>query len=138
VQRYKVEPYVVAADIYSVAPHAGRGGWTWYTGSASWMYRAGLEWILGFRVRAGTLQLTPNIPADWPSFEIFFRHASARYQILVENPHRVSRGVARVELDGMRLAAGEAHITLADDGRTHEIRVTLGQPADVSDDCAAQ
>jgi cyclic beta-1,2-glucan synthetase len=138
VQRYKAEPYVVAADIYSVAPHAGRGGWTWYTGSASWMYRAGLEWILGFRVRAGTLQLTPNIPADWPSFEIFFRHASARYQILVENPHRVSRGVARVELDGMRLAAGEAHITLADDGRTHEIRVTLGQPADVSDDCAAQ
>src|SRR4029077_14661755 len=72
VQRYKVEPYVVAADVYSVAPHVGRGGWTWYTGSASWMYRAGLEWILGFRVRAGKLLLTPNIPADWPSFEIFF------------------------------------------------------------------
>ncbi len=64
VQRYKVEPYVVAADIYSVAPHVGRGGWTWYTGSASWMYRAGLEWILGFRVRAGKLLLTPSIPAD--------------------------------------------------------------------------
>jgi cyclic beta-1,2-glucan synthetase len=133
VQRYKVEPYVVAADVYSVAPHAGRGGWTWYTGSASWMYRAGLEWILGFRVRAGKLLLTPSIPADWPSFEIFFRHASARYEILVENPHRVSHGVARVELDGMRLATGEDHITLADDGRTHEIRVTLGEPADVSE-----
>jgi cyclic beta-1,2-glucan synthetase len=137
VQRYKVEPYVVAADIYSVAPHAGRGGWTWYTGSASWMYRAGLEWILGFRVRAGTLQLIPNIPADWPSFEIFFRHASARYQILVENPHRVSHGVARVELDGIRLATGESHITLADDHRTHEIRVTLGAPPDVSENRAA-
>jgi cyclic beta-1,2-glucan synthetase len=70
VQRYKVEPYVVAADVYSVAPHVGRGGWTWYTGSASWMYRAGLEWILGFRVRAGKLLLTPCIPADWPGFEI--------------------------------------------------------------------
>jgi cyclic beta-1,2-glucan synthetase len=125
VQRYKVEPYVVAADIYSVAPHVGRGGWTWYTGSAGWMYRAGLEWILGFRVRAGKLLLTPSIPADWPSVEIFFRHASARYEILIENPHRVSRGVARVELDGVRL--GENHIVLADDGRRHTIRVTLGE-----------
>ena len=88
-QRYKVEPYVVAADIYSVAPHVGRGGWTWYTGSAGWMYRAGLEWILGFRVRAGTLLMTPCIPADWPGFEIVFRHASARYEILIENPDRV-------------------------------------------------
>jgi cyclic beta-1,2-glucan synthetase len=138
VQRYKVEPYVVAADIYSVAPHAGRGGWTWYTGSASWMYRAGLEWILGFRVRAGTLLLTPNIPADWPSFEIVFRHASARYEILVENPHRVSQGVARVELDGVRLATNEVHIALADDDRTHKIRVTLGEPSDMSDDLIAQ
>jgi cyclic beta-1,2-glucan synthetase len=138
VQRYKVEPYVVAADIYSVAPHAGRGGWTWYTGSASWMYRAGLEWILGFRVRAGKLLLTPNIPPDWPSFEIFFRHASARYEILIENPHRVSHGLARVELDGIRLATGEGPISLADDGRTHQIRVTLGEAADISDDRAAQ
>jgi cyclic beta-1,2-glucan synthetase len=138
VQRYKVEPYVVAADIYSVAPHAGRGGWTWYTGSASWMYRAGLEWILGFRVRAGKLVLTPNIPADWPSFEIIFRHASARYEILVENPDRVGRGVARVELDGVRLAAGEGPIALADDNRTHKICVTLGAPPDMSNDRAAQ
>jgi cyclic beta-1,2-glucan synthetase len=138
VQRYKVEPYVVAADIYSVAPHAGRGGWTWYTGSASWMYRAGLEWILGFRVRAGKLLLTPNIPADWPGFEIFFRHASARYEILIENPQRVSHGIARVELDGIRLATGAGHIELADDGRTHKIRVTLGEPSDISEDRLAR
>jgi cyclic beta-1,2-glucan synthetase len=137
VQRYKVEPYVVAADIYSVAPHVGRGGWTWYTGSASWMYRAGLEWILGFRVRAGKLILTPSIPADWPSFEIFFRYASARYEILIENPDRVSHGVARVELDGIKLGTGEGHITLTDDNRKHEIRVTLGKPPDISDDGAA-
>jgi cyclic beta-1,2-glucan synthetase len=102
------------------------------------MYRAGLEWILGFRVRAGKLLLTPNIPADWPGFEIVFRHASARYEILVENPHRVSHGVARVELDGMSLAPGEGHVTLADDHRTHQIRVTLGQPADVSEARAAE
>jgi cyclic beta-1,2-glucan synthetase len=126
VQRYKVEPYVVAADVYSVPPHVGRGGWTWYTGSASWMYRAGLEWILGLRVRAGKLSLTPCIPADWPRFEIVFRHASARYEIQVENPHRVSRGVAQVELDGKKLPAGETDIVLVDDGRTHEVRVILG------------
>jgi cyclic beta-1,2-glucan synthetase len=126
VQRYKVEPYVVAADVYSVAPHAGRGGWTWYTGSAGWMYRAGLEWILGFRVHAGRLVLTPCIPADWPRFEIMFKRASARYEILVDNPDRVSRGIASIDLDGIRLPAGETQVILADDGRTHQIRVTLG------------
>jgi cyclic beta-1,2-glucan synthetase len=128
VQRYKVEPYVVAADVYSVAPHVGRGGWTWYTGSASWMYRAGLEWILGFRVRAGKLTVSPCIPADWPRFEIVFKHASARYRILVENPDRVSRGVAFLEVDGKTLPSGETHIVLSDDGRTHEVRVVLGEP----------
>ena len=138
VQRYKVEPYVVAADVYSVAPHAGRGGWTWYTGSASWMYRAGLEWILGFRVRAGRLLLTPNIPADWPGFEILFRHGSSSYEIRVENPDRVGHGVARVELDGITLAPGDAQIALTDDARTHRLLVTLGVPSDISDDRVAQ
>jgi cyclic beta-1,2-glucan synthetase len=128
VQRYKVEPYVVAADVYSVAPHVGRGGWTWYTGSASWMHRAGLEWILGFRVRAGKLTVAPCIPADWPRFEIVFKHGSARYQILVENPNRVSRGVAYLEVDGKKLPTGETHIVLSDDGRTHEVHVVLGGP----------
>jgi cyclic beta-1,2-glucan synthetase len=132
VQRYKVEPYVVAADVYSVAPHAGRGGWTWYTGSAGWMYRAGVEWILGFRVRAGKLLLSPNIPADWPRCEITFRHGSARYEILIDNPERVGHGVARIELDGARLAAGEVAIVLADDDRTHTVRVTLGEPPETS------
>jgi cyclic beta-1,2-glucan synthetase len=125
VQRYKVEPYVVAADVYSVAPHVGRGGWTWYTGSAGWMYRAGLEWILGFRVCAGKLMLRPSIPAHWPTVEIAFRHATAQYQILIDNPDRVSSGVVRVELDGVRV--GEGHIVLANDGREHTVRVTLGE-----------
>ena len=86
VNRYKVEPYVVAADVYSVAPHVGRGGWTWYTGSAGWMYRAGLEGILGFRVRGGSLFLTPCIPKKWPRFEIVFKYRSSRYDIQIENP----------------------------------------------------
>jgi cellobiose phosphorylase len=87
-------------------------------------------------VRAGKLLVTPNIPADWPSFEILFRHGTARYEILIENPHRVGHGVARIELDGIRLATD--HIELADDDRTHEIRVTLGVPSDISDDRLAR
>ncbi len=128
VQRYKVEPYVVAADVYSVAPHIGRGGWTWYTGSAGWLYRAGLEWVLGLRVRAGRLLVTPCIPAHWPGFEMTLSHASARYAIRVDNPDRVCRGVARLELDGVRLPPGQLHVPLADDGRAHVVRVTLGAP----------
>ena len=104
VQRYKVEPYVVAADVYAEPPHVGRGGWTWYTGSAGWMYRAGLEWILGFRVRGGMLVLDPCIPRAWPGFEIRFRYHGARYEIRVENPHGVTRGVSSVELDGVPVA----------------------------------
>ncbi|TMA76931.1 MAG: glycosyltransferase 36 associated protein, partial [Deltaproteobacteria bacterium] len=125
VHRYKVEPYVAAADVYAEPPHVGRGGWTWYTGSAGWMHRAGIEWILGFRVRGGTLHLDPCIPRAWRGFEITFRHHSARYEIMVENPRNVTRGVSRVELDGAPLAGGAA-IALADDGATHRVRVVLG------------
>ena len=77
VHRYKVEPYVIAADIYSVAPHVGRGGWTWYTGSAGWMYRAGLESILGFQLQGSRLKIAPCIPANWPGFEIVFKYRSS-------------------------------------------------------------
>ena len=127
VQRYKVEPYVMAADVYTEPPHVGRGGWTWYTGSAGWMYQAGLEWILGFRVRGETLVLDPCIPRAWPGYEIDFRYHSARYEIVVENPQGVSRGVVTAELDGQALAAAAA-IPLVDDGDTHRVRVVLGQP----------
>jgi cyclic beta-1,2-glucan synthetase len=126
VHRYKVEPYVACADVYAVPPHVGRGGWTWYTGAAGWLYRAGLEWILGFRVQAVTLVVDPCIPSSWPGFEIEFRHRSARYQISVENPRAVSRGVTRLELDGAALPAGAAGVPLADDGVTHRVRVVLG------------
>jgi cyclic beta-1,2-glucan synthetase len=125
-RRYKVEPYVIAADVYSVAPHAGRGGWTWYTGSAGWMYRAGLESILGLRVEAGSLLLDPCIPKAWPGFGIVFRHGTATYDIHVENLEGVSRGVLQAELDGTILPRGEVRIRLADDGQTHHLRLVLG------------
>jgi cyclic beta-1,2-glucan synthetase len=127
VQRYKVEPYVMPADVYSEPPHVGRGGWTWYTGSASWMYQAGIESILGFRLRGATLRIDPCIPRAWPSYEIDFRYHSAAYAIVVENPLGVSRGVASIELDGQALA-DVAGIPLADDGVGHHVRVVLGEP----------
>ncbi len=126
VQRYKVEPYVVCADVYSVPPHVGRGGWTWYTGSAGWMYRAGLESILGFSVEGNTLRLDPCVPQAWQGFEIVFRHHTARYEVSVDNHAGVCRGIARLELDGQMLPHGSSHITLVDDGETHHVRVTLG------------
>jgi cyclic beta-1,2-glucan synthetase len=126
VQRYKVEPYVMAADVYSEPPHVGRGGWTWYTGSAGWMYQAGIEWILGFRLRGTTLLLDPCIPRAWPGYEIDFRYRSARYEIVVENPNGVSRGLAWAELDGQALTGGSPAIPLVDDGATHRVRIELG------------
>jgi cyclic beta-1,2-glucan synthetase len=122
--RYKVEPYVAAADIYSEFPHVGRGGWTWYTGSAAWMYRAGMEWILGFRLRGTTLHLDPCIPRAWPGYKIAFRYHSARYQLSVENPRGATRGVTKVILDGMPCST--AAIPLVSDGQTHTIAVVLG------------
>jgi cyclic beta-1,2-glucan synthetase len=126
VQRYKVEPYVACADVYSVSPHVGRGGWTWYTGSAGWMYRAGLEWILGFRLQGTSLLLDPCIPKTWPDFTLSFRYRSSRYDIAVSNPDGVSHGVICAELDGAALPGNEARIPLKDDGATHRVRVVLG------------
>ena len=126
VYRYKVEPYVAAADIYAENPHVGRGGWTWYTGSAGWMYRAGIEWILGFRLRGATLHLDPCIPRAWPGFELTFRYHSTRYELKVENPYGVTRGVRGIEVDGEVTQVSAREIPLRDDGATHRIRVTLG------------
>jgi cyclic beta-1,2-glucan synthetase len=126
--RYKVEPYVICADEYSAPSHVGQGGWTWYTGSAAWMYRAGLEWILGFRLKGAELFFDPCIPRAWPRFEILFRYRSARYEIAVENPKGVSRGISHVELDGKAQPSGLLPILLVDDSATHRLLITLGQP----------
>ncbi|HEV7502027.1 MAG TPA: glycosyl hydrolase family 65 protein, partial [Vicinamibacteria bacterium] len=122
--RYKVEPYVMAGDVYSERPHVGRGGWSWYTGAAGWMYRAGVEWILGFRLRGTVLHVEPCIPRAWPRYEIVFRYHSSLYKLTVENPRGVMSGVSSVSLDGGPLAKGK--IPLEDDGREHSIVVVLG------------
>jgi cyclic beta-1,2-glucan synthetase len=124
-RRYRVEPYAVCADVYSVPPHVGRGGWSWYTGAAGWLHRAGLEWILGFRVQGPRLVLDPCIPKAWPGFEITYRHRTARYEISVENPRSAGRGVTRLELDGEALATDRG-VPLCDDGATHRVRVVIG------------
>ncbi len=126
IHRYKVEPYVVAADIYGVPPHIGRGGWTWYTGSAGWMYRAALESLLGFKVQGASVLLDPCIPRTWPGFEIRFRHGSTSYIFAVENPARVNGGVASADLDGEKLTVKPLRIPLTDDGNEHTVRVVLG------------
>jgi cyclic beta-1,2-glucan synthetase len=90
------------------------------------MYRAGLEWILGFRVRGATLLIDPCVPKAWRGFEIVFRYRSARYEITVENPHGVTRGVTHAALDGTALPGNPARIDLVDDGATHRVRVILG------------
>ena len=125
--RYKVEPYVACADVYSEPPHIGRGGWTWYTGSAGWLYRATVEWLLGFRVQGDALRLEPCIPRHWPRFEIAYRHGSTPYDIVVENPLGVCRGVLTMKLDGQVLAAKNGRlVSLVDDGQAHRIEVVLG------------
>jgi cyclic beta-1,2-glucan synthetase len=125
-QRYKVEPYVVAADVYAAPAHVGRGGWTWYTGSAGWMQRAGVESIVGLRVEGDTLRLEPCIPSSWPRLEITLRHGAARYEIVVENPQGVQHGVAAAELDGATISARPLSIPLKDDGAVHRLQVRLG------------
>jgi cyclic beta-1,2-glucan synthetase len=124
VARYKTEPYVIAGDVYARAPHIGRGGWSWYTGSAGWMYRAGLESILGLRRRGATFIVDPCIPSAWTEYQIAWRFLDTRYEITVSNPDRRCRGVSRAELDGV--AADPMAIPLVDDGGLHQVRVVLG------------
>ncbi|HVV64396.1 MAG TPA: glucoamylase family protein [Rhizomicrobium sp.] len=125
--RYRVEPYVVCADVYSTPPHIGRGGWTWYTGSAGWMHRVVLEAILGLHLQGDRLFIDPCVPRHWPGFEIVYRHRSARYEITVENPLGVNRGILAAKFDG-RMQSGEekSRISLTDDGKTHQLQIILG------------
>jgi cyclic beta-1,2-glucan synthetase len=122
--KYKVEPYVVAADVYAVAPHQGRGGWTWYTGAAGWMYRAALESILGFSLRGDFLSLQPCIPRGWQRYKITYTRDNTSYEITVENPSAVNSGVMSIEVDGRSLPTNE--LPLANDGQSHQVKVVLG------------
>jgi cyclic beta-1,2-glucan synthetase len=122
VATYQVEPYVVAADVYTAEGHLGRGGWTWYTGSASWMYRVGLEGILGFVKRGDALFIEPCVPAAWPGFSIEYRYRGSRYKITAQRSTG-ARGAGEVTLDGVVLQG--RGIPLVDDGATHVVIVTL-------------
>jgi cyclic beta-1,2-glucan synthetase len=126
--RYKVEPYVVAADVYSTPPHEGRGGWTWYTGSAGWMYRAGIEGILGLTRAGDTLHLNPCLPRDWPELTATIKLGAARYTVIIRNSDGVGQSVRSAALDGMALAVGQSGLTFPLQDGTHHLTVTLGSP----------
>jgi cellobiose phosphorylase len=119
--RYKVEPYVVAADVYGAAPHTGRGGWTWYTGSAGWLYRLIVETLLGCEVRGDTLRLTPRLPSNWPGFEMRLRHKETDYRIVISRV-RGSRTTI-LTLDGAVLKGEE--IPLRNDRVEHRVLCEL-------------
>jgi cyclic beta-1,2-glucan synthetase len=121
---YQIEPYVVAGDVYAHPAHRGRGGWSWYSGSAGWMYRAGLESILGLRRSGAACAANPCIPSTWPGYEIVWRFLSTTYTISVLNPDGRCRGVREVTLDGV--VVDDLAIPLVDDGRAHDVVVRLG------------
>jgi cyclic beta-1,2-glucan synthetase len=124
---YRVEPYVVAADVYAVHPHVGRGGWTWYTGAASWYYNVSVRNVLGIRTEAcdgvRCLVIDPCVPKSWKSFSATLRCGASVYEITVGNPRGVNRGVERITLDGAVTADGR--VPFVDDGRPHAVQVSL-------------
>jgi cyclic beta-1,2-glucan synthetase len=124
VATYQVEPYVIVADVYTNPAHVGRGGWTWYTGSASWMFRAGVEFILGIERRGATLRIDPCIPANWPGFDAQIRCGAASYEISVANPNKRCQGVTELTLDGARVTGDS--VAFIDDGRKHRVTARLG------------
>jgi cyclic beta-1,2-glucan synthetase len=123
--KYQVEPYVLAADVYSEAPHVGRGGWTWYTGSASWMYRIGVEWLFGIQRRGEELVIDPCVPPNWSHFELDYRtEAGGQLSIVFENPEGTSYGVLELVLDGRAL--GGNRVPLPGAGERRELSVRMG------------
>jgi cyclic beta-1,2-glucan synthetase len=124
INRYLVEPYGIAADIYSQSPQVGTGGWTGYTGSAGWMYRLGIEAILGLIRQGQELKIDPCIPGNWPGFKVDYCYGTSHYKISVENPVGVCRGVRQVWLDGIALPGNM--VALVKDEKTHELRVVMG------------
>lgn len=126
IEQYRVEPYIMPADIYSQPPYAGRGGWTWYTGSAGWMYRLCLEAVFGLKRRGDSLQITPCIPAEWKDYRLEYNLDGAHYHIQVLNPEGVQKGVTEITFDGQQLK--ENMIPLLRDGQKHTVVIRMGTP----------
>ncbi len=122
-KKYKVEPYVIAADVYGASNLAGSGGWTWYTGSSSWYYKAGIEYILGLKIQEGYLKIEPCIPKEWKEYQIQYKWQESIYNIKVQNPEGKNSGVSKVTLNGKEV---ENHIKLDGSRNVYNILVTLG------------
>jgi cellobiose phosphorylase len=123
INTYKVEPYVVAAEVYAVPPHTGRGGWTWYTGSAGWMYRLLVETLLGLNLEGNRLRLTPRLPKHWPTCTIHYRYRRTLYHIIISRLPDSLPGVGLTSLDGEELTDGTVY--LVDDQREHSVQIRL-------------
>jgi cyclic beta-1,2-glucan synthetase len=123
VAHYKVEPYVMTADVYAIPPHVGRGGWSWYTGAAGWMYQAGLEGILGFYLEGHKLYLEPCIPSAWPEFTIEYKYKTSSYTLQVNNPNGKNTGISGILVDGKAIQVGA--VELVDDGSSHSVTYTM-------------
>ena len=124
--KYKVEPYVIPADIYGAGNLAGRGGWTWYTGSSSWYYRAGIEYILGFKIENNTIKINPCIPKDWKEYEIKYRYKNAIYNIKVKNPDGKNTGVSKIIVNGNEIENGKENgIKLDERANVYNIEVIM-------------
>ena len=123
---YKAEPYVIVADVYAVSPHIGRGGWSWYTGSAGWMYRLIVESLLGVTLEKDRLRLAPRLPADWPAFTMRYRYGATVYEIAVRRSRPGDADGApaiAVVVDGV--AQPDATVTLIDDRAEHRVTVEV-------------
>ncbi len=118
VDRYKVEPYVLAADVYAVSPHIGRGGWTWYTGSAAWMYRLLTESLLGIHRHGDVLEVSPCVPPHWPGYSLRYRYGASLYEIEIQ---QAEDGEATLQLDGVAQAG--LHVRLLDDASVHRVEI---------------
>ena len=125
--KYKVEPYVIAADVYGTSNLAGSGGWTWYTGSSSWYYKAGIEYILGLKIQEGYLKIEPCIPKEWKEYQIQYKWKESIYNIKVQNPEGKNSGVSKVTLNGKEV---ENHIKLDGSRNVYNILVTFGTGTD--------
>ncbi|MFO0645500.1 MAG: glucoamylase family protein [Polyangiales bacterium] len=127
-RKYRVEPYVVAADVYGPGEHLGRGGWTWYTGAAGWMYRITLEGLLGVEVRGERLSLKPCVPRAWEGYAVTLRRGEAEYHIEVENPDHRDTAASSLDVTRDGVPTDATRISLVDDGRRHEVRVRIVAP----------
>lgn len=121
--KYKVEPYVIAADIYGRDNLAGRGGWTWYTGSASWYYKAGVEYLLGLKIQNEILKIEPSIPSDWKEYSMDYRYGNSIYHIKVSNPEGKENGINKFMLNGREIL--EKEIKLNKNGGIYNIEIIM-------------